>query len=248
MHRSWKWAAASLALLLAATPLWAFPVVEWNTVYGGGNGGSFDLYTDLKGFSDAGIEGTMIADYFLGSILLLADRGTIACAHSWFPVIYGSLVAETLLAAGADPNHQDRTQQSAYLIATSEVGDDVRLLDLVLAHGADVNAKDSYNGTGLIRAAERGYPRIVARLIAAGIDLNHVNRLGWTALLEAVILGSGGPAHQAVVRELLAAGADRRIPDRDGVTALEHARRNGAGAVHCEGHCRGAWGRNRRDQ
>ncbi|MGI6598935.1 MAG: hypothetical protein ACOX3F_04405 [Kiritimatiellia bacterium] len=95
MHRSWKWAAASLALLLAATPLWAFPVVEWNTVYGGGNGGSFDLYTDLKGFSDAGIEGTMIADYFLGSILLLADRGTIACAHSWFPVIYGSLVDET---------------------------------------------------------------------------------------------------------------------------------------------------------
>jgi ankyrin repeat protein len=140
-------------------------------------------------------------------------------------------VAETLLAAGADPNHQDRTQQSAYLIATSEVGDDVRLLHLVLAHGADVNAKDSYNGTGLIRAAERGYPRIVARLIAAGIDLNHVNRLGWTALLEAVILGSGGPAHQAVVRELLAAGADRRIPDRNGVTALEHARRNGAGAL-----------------
>ena len=140
-------------------------------------------------------------------------------------------VAEALLAAGADPNQQDRTQQSAYLIATSEVGDDVRLLELMLAHGADVNAKDSYNGTGLIRAAERGYPRIVARLIAAGIDLNHVNRLGWTALLEAVILGSGGPAHQAVVRELLTAGADRRIPDRDGVTPLEHARRNGAGAV-----------------
>ena len=102
-------------------------------------------------------------------------------------------VAETLLAAGADPNHQDRTQQSAYLIATSEVGDDVRLLDLVLAHGADVNAKDSYNGTGLIRAAERGYPRIVARLIAAGGD-PRVRRPGPPGRRAGVAGGRSRPA------------------------------------------------------
>jgi ankyrin repeat protein len=44
-----------------------------------------------------------------------------------------------------------------------------------------VNDKDSYNGTGLIRAAERGHARIVKRLLRAGIDKDHVNRLGWTA-------------------------------------------------------------------
>ncbi len=95
MNQRWKWTAASLTLLLATTPTWAFPVVEWNTVHGGGNGGYFDLYTDLTGVSDAGIEGTMIPDYLLDNVLLLTDRGTIACAHSWFPVVYGSLVDET---------------------------------------------------------------------------------------------------------------------------------------------------------
>lgn len=142
---------------------------------------------------------------------------------------YGNHVdaAQVLVDAGADVNHQDSTQQSAFLIATSEVGGDPRLLDLTLAHGADVNAKDSYNGTGLIRAAHRGHWQVVDRLVAAGTDLDHVNRLSWTALLEAVILGDGGPDHQKVVRSLVDAGADRSVRDNGGKTALDHAREDG---------------------
>ena len=134
-------------------------------------------------------------------------------------------VAETLVEAGADVNVEDDSQQSAFLIATSEVGDDTRLLELTLANGADVDAKDSYNGTGLIRAADRGFVRIVRRLLATEMDVDHVNRLDWTALLEAVILGDGDPAHTEVVRLLVEEGAaDVTIPDGQGVTALEHAR------------------------
>ena len=59
------------------------------------------------------------------------------------------------------------------------------------------------------------------------MDVDHVNDLGWTALLEAVILGDGGPAHQEIVRLLVEAGADTRLADREGVTPLEHARRSG---------------------
>ncbi len=136
-------------------------------------------------------------------------------------------VAEALLEAGADPNVQDASQQSAFLIATSEVGDDLRLLELTLANGADVDARDSYNGTGLIRAADRGYTAIVRRLLETEIDVDHVNRLGWTALLEAVILGGGDAAHVEVVRLLVDAGADTEIGDQNGVTALAHARDNG---------------------
>ena len=135
--------------------------------------------------------------------------------------------ARKLINAGADVNAKDDSEQSAYLIASSEVGDDPRLLDLTLDNGARVNDKDSYNGTALIRAGERGYPRIVKRLLAAGIDRDHVNELGWTALLEAVILGEGGRDHQETVRLLVDAGADTSIADRDGVTALEHARQRG---------------------
>ena len=139
--------------------------------------------------------------------------------------------ARRLIAGGADVNAKDSTQQSAYLIATSEVGDDPRLLELTLANGARVNDKDSYDGTGLIRAAERGHPRIVRRLLEAGIDRDHVNRLGWTALHEAVVLGDGGPAHVATVRELVRGGVDVTVPDGDGVTALEHARERGFRAI-----------------
>ena len=139
--------------------------------------------------------------------------------------------ARRLIADGADVNTKDVTQQSAYLIATSEVGDDPRLLDLTLANGARVNDKDSYNGTGLIRAAERGFPRIVRRLLEAGIDRDHVNRLGWTALHEAVVLGDGGRDHVATVRALVRGGVDVNVPDGDGVRPLAHAEQRGFAAI-----------------
>ena len=135
--------------------------------------------------------------------------------------------AAGLIEAGADVNAKDETVQSAYLIATSEVGADPGLLELTLANGADVDAKDSYNGTGLIRAAHRGYPVIVERLIEAGVALDHVNRLGWTALLEAIILGDGGRDHVETVRLIVEAGANVNLADGEGVTPLAHAERAG---------------------
>ncbi len=135
--------------------------------------------------------------------------------------------ASRLIEAGADVNAKDETVQSAYLIATSEVGDDPALLELTLANGADVDSKDSYNGTGLIRAADRGFTTIVARLLETEIAIDHVNRLGWTALLEAIILGGGDAAHTEVVRLLVEAGADVNLADGQGVTPLAHAERSG---------------------
>ena len=139
--------------------------------------------------------------------------------------------ARRLVARGADVNVKDESQESPYLIASSEVGDDPRLLELMLDNGARVNDKDSYNGTALIRAAERGYPRIVRRLLTAGIDRDHVNRLGWTALHEAVVLGDGGPSHIASVRALVAGGVDVNIADGDGVRPLAHAEQRNFGSI-----------------
>ena len=136
-------------------------------------------------------------------------------------------VARALVDAGADVDAKDSTEQSAYLIATSEVGDDTTLLELTLDAGADVNAKDSDNGTGLIRAADRGYVQIVRRLLETEIEIDHVNRLGWTALLEAIILGGGDKAHTEVVRVLVERGVDVNLADGDGVTPLAHARAHG---------------------
>jgi hypothetical protein len=50
-----------------------------------------------------------------------------------------------------------------------------------------------YGGTALIPACHYGHVETVRLLLGTAIDVDHVNNLGWTALLEAVILGDGGP-------------------------------------------------------
>jgi ankyrin repeat protein len=92
-------------------------------------------------------------------------------------------------------------------------------------------ATDSFDGTGLIRAAERGHVDIVRRLLQTDIDVDHVNRLGWTALLEAIILGDGAEEHTETVRLLVEAGADVDLADAQGQTPLAHAEARGADAI-----------------
>jgi len=52
------------------------------------------------------------------------------------------------------------------------------------------------------------------------VDVNHINNLGWTALLEAIVLSDGGLRHQQIVQLLLDHDADMTIADKDGVTPL----------------------------
>ena len=76
-------------------------------------------------------------------------------------------------------------------------------------------------------AADLGHAEMVRALLETDVPIDHVNNLGWTALLEAVVLGDGGADHQEIVRLLVGAGANVDLGDRDGVTAVEHARRRG---------------------
>lgn len=128
--------------------------------------------------------------------------------------------AADLIAAGADVNYKDSSVQSAYLIATSEGYR--ALLELTLDHGADVTSLDSYKGTGLIRSAERGHYAVVGRLIRAGIDVDHINRLSWTALHESIVLGDGSQRYVDTVRVLIAGGTDLELAS-DGTSPLQHA-------------------------
>jgi uncharacterized protein len=135
-------------------------------------------------------------------------------------------VAQALIAAGSDPGLLDNQRYDAVTIAA--VRDDVPTLKALLASGAGAKLITSiYDGTALIAAAHLGHDGVVRELIRAGAPLDHVNNLGWTALIEAVILGDGGPRHTETVRALVEAGANPKTPDRDGVTPLEHAEARG---------------------
>lgn len=131
-----------------------------------------------------------------------------------------------LLDAGADTAALDADRYDAVTIAA--VADDEATLQLLLERGASAALVTSrYDGTALIAAAHLGHDGVVRQLIAAGAPLDHVNNLHWTALIEAVVLGDGGPRHQAVARALLEAGADRQLTDRQGRTPLELATERG---------------------
>ncbi len=68
-------------------------------------------------------------------------------------------------------------------------------------------------------------------LLGSAIAVNHINNLGWTALLEAVILGDGGARHTEIVKLLIAHGANVNIADKQGVTPLAHAEQRGQRAI-----------------
>ncbi len=96
-----------------------------------------------------------------------------------------------------------------------------------LAAGADVRSLNRYGSTALFGPSYRGHLETVRELLKAPFDLRHVNSLGWTALLEAVVLGQDSPRHQQIVQLLIDAGSDVHQRDREGMTALQHAQRKG---------------------
>ncbi len=135
-------------------------------------------------------------------------------------------VVKALVELGADPN---RLENGRYdIITIAAVAGDAEMVALAASLGGNsANVTSIYDGTALIAASHLGHVEVVGALIDAEAPLDHINNLGWTALLESVILGDGGPRHVATARALVEAGADVTIADRQGQTPLDHARARG---------------------
>ena len=139
-------------------------------------------------------------------------------------------VMRALVKAGADLALLENDRYDAVTIAA--VADDEPTLALLLELGASAKLVTSrYDGTALIAAAHLGHDGAVRALIENGAPLDHVNSLKWTALIEAVVLGDGGPRHQATLKALIDAGANLALTDRAGKTPLELARGRGFDAM-----------------
>ena len=78
-----------------------------------------------------------------------------------------------------------------------------------------MKSTNRFGGTALIPASEHGHTTTVRILINAGVPLDHVNDLGWTAMLEAIVLNDGSADQVDVVRQLIGAGADTSVRDKN---------------------------------
>ena len=135
-------------------------------------------------------------------------------------------MAALLVKYGADVNQQAENLDSPFLYAGAT--GQTELLKLFLANGARFDVFNRYNGSALIPACERGHVKTVQLLATTkNYPIDHVNRLGWTALMEAVILGDGSENYQQIVKILKDAGAKIDIPDNGEITPLQHARSRG---------------------
>jgi len=101
--------------------------------------------------------------------------------------------------------------------------DDVALVDMLLAAGADVKAATRYKITPLSLACTNGNARVVDRLLKAGADPNGTSEEGQTALMTASLTGKPD-----AVRLLLEAGASvNAVEPYKGQTALMWAASEG---------------------
>jgi uncharacterized protein len=141
-----------------------------------------------------------------------------------FAVQHGDAdLARHLIGRGADINAEAANHDTPWLLAGA-LGRTEVLAAMLDTGKVDYSIRNRYGGNALIPACERGHVETVRLLLdRSQIDVDHINNLGWTALLEAVILSDGGPRHIEIVRILLAAGADPNIADKDGVSPLQHA-------------------------
>lgn len=136
-------------------------------------------------------------------------------------------IAKLLIDHDADVNLQDHIQDSAYLYAAAQGR--TQILDYILKH-TEPNPKlyNRFGGTALIPAAEKGHLDNVRLLLKDGhVDINHQNKSGYTALIEAVALRDGSSKYQQIVQLLLDYGAKTDLRDNRNQTALDYAKQLG---------------------
>lgn len=133
-------------------------------------------------------------------------------------------LAELLITAGSDVNQRDNMLLTPWICAAANGF--YEILELGVPH-ADVKLANRFGGTALLPSSEKGFLKAVDVAIKAGVPINHINDLGWTALQEAVVLGDGGSLYSLIIRMLMNNGADPTTLDHDEKTAIDWAREYG---------------------
>ncbi|NLB20951.1 MAG: tetratricopeptide repeat protein [Clostridium sp.] len=131
-------------------------------------------------------------------------------------------LASYLMEKGADLNARENTMLTPWLCAGANGFH--KILKEALKYNPDIKSSNRFGGTVLLPSSEKGYLKTVEVGLDAGVPVNHVNDLMWSALQEAVILGNGGYLYRDILRRLIDAGADVNLKDNDGKNVLDYAK------------------------
>lgn len=128
-------------------------------------------------------------------------------------------IMKLLLAAGADVKTVHRTGDQALMMAarqrsyrTPSAEPNAEVVGLLLAHGADPNARGDWKRTALMHANTAAKVKL---LLAKGAEIDAQDEYGLTALMHAATRGDA-----AVASALLDSGASVNLSDNKGLTAL----------------------------
>lgn len=134
-------------------------------------------------------------------------------------------VVDLLLQTGLSGNTSEPDRQVTALHNAAAQGH-LRIIQMLIEHGADVNAADWHGNTPLINAAYFGRLEAVKALLEKGAHINAVSKEGITALTAATYSGN-----DLVASYLLEKGADPSLRNAGGEAALAVAQRAKRGVV-----------------
>ena len=147
------------------------------------------------------------------------NAATLVGTTALFPAVNVSAeMTRLLLDKGADVNRATLSGVTPIMFTR-----DAAIVQLLVAHGADVKARSKVGETALMDAAARGDLAAAKLLVERGADVNAVDHRGYTPLIFAAHYD--GDAIE-LVRLLLSRGADIHAR-AEGETALSLAARRG---------------------
>lgn len=160
-------------------------------------------------------------DAVVNCLISAGDDGNVHRVNVDTPLITAARhgktgVAQRLLDAGADPNGRGARDVTALHVANTAA-----MTAILLAAGANPDARDKDGETPLFGAARSGHLELVRLLIGAGAEVDALNGKRETALLQA---GQRGVID--TVDYLLGVGANPDLPGGSGRSLAAAARRN----------------------